>query len=53
MKFAEFTQTELFRREARTPDSPYSLFEGLAGTVCFFIDLLEPLNAEYPLVPLF
>ena len=52
-KFAEFLNTETFKAGARTPDNPFSLFEGLAGTVCFVLDLLNPKNAEYPLVPLF
>lgn len=30
------------------PDSPYSLMEGLAGTVCFFCDLLHPEQAAFP-----
>lgn len=52
-KFAEFIQTDSFKREARMPDSPYSLFEGLAGTVCFISDLLEPNEAEFPFLPIF
>ena len=52
-KFAEFLKTDLFKTEARIPDSPYSLFEGLAGTVCFILDLLDPGNSEFPLIPVF
>jgi membrane transport protein XK len=52
-KFADFLNTSEFKMGARTPDRPFSLFEGLAGTVCFAIDLLEPINAEYPLIPVF
>ncbi|KAH9382306.1 hypothetical protein HPB48_008838 [Haemaphysalis longicornis] len=33
-QFAEFMFTDEFK-QARTPDCPYSLFEGLAGTACF------------------
>ena len=51
-KFAEFLLTETFK-EARTPDRPYSLFEGLGGTVCFILDLLDPNNSEFPLFPIF
>ncbi|KAL3883318.1 hypothetical protein ACJMK2_029593 [Sinanodonta woodiana] len=47
--FAEFLLTPEFQQEARTPDSPYSLFEGWAGTICFLADLCEPQKAEYPL----
>lgn len=52
-KFAEFIQTSMFEDEANTPDCPFSLFEGLAGTVCFIIDLLNPKEAEFPLFPIF
>lgn len=52
-KFAEFLDTAEFKAGARTPDNPFSLFEGLAGTVCFAIDLLDPSHAEYPLIPVF
>lgn len=48
MKFAEFLETETFTDEARKPDRPYSLFEGIAGTVCFLVDLLQPDKAEFP-----
>lgn len=52
-KFAEFLNSDQFKQEARIPDSPYSLFEGLAGTVCFLSDLLNPDQAEFPLIPVF
>lgn len=32
----------------RTPDTPYSLFEGMAGTVYFLADLLQPLKSRFP-----
>lgn len=48
-QFAEFMFTDEFK-QARTPDCPYSLFEGLAGTACFLADLLEPRSATFPLV---
>jgi hypothetical protein len=34
------------------PDNPLSLHEGLAGTLCFLLDLLTPDTAEFPLVPI-
>ncbi|ETN77521.1 lanthionine synthetase C-like protein [Necator americanus] len=37
----------------RTPDSPFSLFEGLSGALCFLVDLM-PENidkAQFPLYP--
>lgn len=52
LKFAEFMQTPEFR-EARTPDSPYSLYEGLAGTVCFLTDLMQPHRAHFPFFDVF
>ena len=52
LKFAEFLFTEEFQ-QARIPDSPYSLYEGWAGTVCFLADLLQPENAEFPFFNVF
>lgn len=40
-KFAEFLTNVQYMRESRTPDRPYSLYEGKAGAVCFLIDLLR------------
>ena len=40
----------------RVPDTPYSLFEGLAGTLYFLNDILAPKDAMFPafqLVPYF
>nr|XP_022291129.1 lanC-like protein 3 [Crassostrea virginica] len=48
-QFAEFLFTEEFQRGARVPDTPFSLFEGYAGTVCFLADLIQPDKAEFPL----
>lgn len=52
-KFSEFMQTKEFQTGARTPDSPYSLYEGLAGTVCFYADLLNPSLAAFPFFEVF
>ena len=52
-KFAEFMKTTQFKTEANIPDHPASLYEGLAGTVCFITDLLEPFGAEFPFMPIF
>lgn len=52
-KFANFIQTGEFQKGARTPDCPYSLFEGLAGTVCFYTDLLQPDKAAFPFFDVF
>uniref|UniRef100_A0A3Q0TAG0 Glutathione S-transferase LANCL1 n=1 Tax=Amphilophus citrinellus TaxID=61819 RepID=A0A3Q0TAG0_AMPCI len=32
----------------RTPDTPFSLFEGMAGTIYFLADLLNPMRARFP-----
>ena len=53
MRFAEFLESPEFRNGARTPDTPYSLYEGLAGTVCFVSDLMQPQKAEFPFFNVF
>ena len=50
---AKFLLSEEFQRGARNPDSPLSLYEGWSGTVCFLIDLLEPMKAAFPLSEVF
>lgn len=32
----------------QTPDTPFSLFEGLAGTIYFLSDLLQPMKSRFP-----
>lgn len=53
MKFAEFLTNDSFLQEARSPDRPFSLFEGLSGTICFLIDVLQPDKAEFPFMNIF
>lgn len=48
LQFANFLQTEEFRSGTRTPDCPYSLYEGIAGTVCFLLDLIKPQMSNFP-----
>ncbi|XP_073318548.1 glutathione S-transferase LANCL1 [Pagrus major] len=36
------------RHGCRTPDTPFSLFEGMAGTIYFLADLLDPMRARFP-----
>ncbi|KAL5009684.1 hypothetical protein ScPMuIL_011989 [Solemya velum] len=48
LRFAEFLFTPEFQETARTPDSPLSLYEGWAGTLCFLADLLNPEKAQFP-----
>lgn len=53
MRFAQFLKDPQFKKYARTPDRPYSLYEGLAGTVCFLVDLLAPESAAFPFMNVF
>ncbi|XP_031624740.1 lanC-like protein 3 homolog isoform X2 [Contarinia nasturtii] len=52
-KFAKFLSQHEFVRHARRPDCPWSLYEGLAGTVCYLIDLLHPATAAFPFMNVF
>lgn len=52
-KFAEFLVDDEFLSEAREPDRPFSLFEGISGTICYLLDLLEPDRSEYPFMNVF
>ncbi|XP_048454797.1 glutathione S-transferase LANCL1 [Rhincodon typus] len=46
-KFAEWC-FDYGKHGCRTPDSPFSLFEGMAGTIYFLADLLQPTKAKFP-----
>ncbi len=37
-----------FATGARTPDCPYSLYEGVSGTALFLADLSKPEEAAFP-----
>ncbi|PAA74988.1 hypothetical protein BOX15_Mlig024892g1, partial [Macrostomum lignano] len=53
-QFAQFMlDSDEFRQGARRPDCPYSLFEGWAGTACFYADLASPELAAFPLFDAF
>lgn len=52
-KFMELLTDAEFKQRARTPDRPHSLYEGVAGTVCFLVDLLEPEQAYFPFMDVF
>jgi lantibiotic modifying enzyme len=52
-KFSDFLTDGYFIHESRTPDRPLSLYEGVAGTVCFLIDLLQPHKATFPFMDVF
>lgn len=51
--FMQFLTYSEFRERARTPDRLYSLYEGIAGTVCFLIDLLSPETASFPFMDVY
>ena len=40
--------TDPQRHKQGEPDFPYSLMEGLSGSVCYLQDCLEPSNASFP-----
>ncbi|XP_062138287.1 lanC-like protein 3 homolog isoform X1 [Drosophila sulfurigaster albostrigata] len=52
-KFMELLTNSEFKQRARVPDRPHSLYEGVAGTVCFLVDLLEPEQAHFPFMDVF
>jgi membrane transport protein XK len=52
LHFAGFMQTTEFQ-QARTPDTPYSLYEGIAGTICFLTDVMQPHRAHFPFFNVF
>ncbi|XP_005098326.1 lanC-like protein 2 [Aplysia californica] len=46
-KFAEWC-CDYGKHGCRTPDRPFSMFEGMAGTVYFLVDLLDPYKSAFP-----
>ncbi|KAK7110912.1 glutathione S-transferase LANCL1-like [Littorina saxatilis] len=46
-KFAEWC-CDYGKQQCRVPDRPFALFEGLAGTVYYLTDMLDPLSAKFP-----
>ncbi|GLH07166.1 LanC-like protein 3 homolog [Gryllus bimaculatus] len=51
--FAQFMFTSEFEKGARTPDCPFSLYEGWAGSACFLADLARPQSAAFPFLDVF
>ncbi|XP_031345029.1 lanC-like protein 3 homolog [Photinus pyralis] len=51
--FMRFMETDQFKRHSRVPDNPFSLYEGIAGTVCFLADLTVPSKAAFPFFDVF
>lgn len=52
IKFAEWC-FDYGKHNCNIPDHPLSLFEGIAGTVYFLCDLLDPMHAAFPAFQLF
>ncbi|CAJ0572591.1 unnamed protein product, partial [Mesorhabditis spiculigera] len=50
--FALLMMDDEIRHQQRTPDSPYSLYEGWAGALCLLVDLHAPDQAQFPLFPI-
>lgn len=48
LQFAHACLSGPFRRSMRTPDAPYSLYEGEGGLACLLADLLNPDEASFP-----
>ncbi|XP_076286080.1 glutathione S-transferase LANCL1 [Lasioglossum baleicum] len=46
-KFAEWCM-DYGSHRTMSPDRPFSLFEGLAGTIYFLLDMQSPLSAKFP-----
>ncbi|GLV43553.1 uncharacterized protein CBL_04095 [Carabus blaptoides fortunei] len=53
MAFAQFLDADEFKTQARTPDYPYSLYEGIAGTACYLADIMQPNEAVFPFSDIF
>lgn len=53
MQFAYFLESTEFAEFLHKPDRPWSLYEGLAGTVCFLVDLLHSENTAFPFMDIF
>ena len=49
--FAQWMHADAARLETlvKQPDDPFSLYEGIAGTICFLADLMSPDHAAFPL----
>jgi len=48
LHFARLSQSPRVTEQQRTPDRPWSLYEGLMGTLCFYADCLDPARARFP-----
>lgn len=48
LHFARHSLSERITSQQRTPDRPWSLYEGTLGTLCFYLDCLDPDRARFP-----
>eukprot|EP01097_Dermamoeba_algensis_P010538 TRINITY_DN7851_c0_g1_i1.p1 TRINITY_DN7851_c0_g1~~TRINITY_DN7851_c0_g1_i1.p1 ORF type:complete len:432 (-),score=119.79 TRINITY_DN7851_c0_g1_i1:38-1333(-) len=46
--YANFIFSDVGQTLWSVPDHPLSLFEGLAGTLCFIVDLIHPQHSAFP-----
>ncbi|XP_060837330.1 lanC-like protein 3 homolog [Rhopalosiphum padi] len=53
LQFGKFIFTDECIQGSRRPDNLYSLYEGLAGTVCYLSDLTQPDKASFPFLDVF
>ncbi|XP_008186949.1 lanC-like protein 3 homolog isoform X2 [Acyrthosiphon pisum] len=53
VQFGKFIFTDECIQGSRRPDNLYSLYEGLAGTVCYLSDLTQPEKASFPFLDVF
>ncbi|XP_055349436.1 LOW QUALITY PROTEIN: lanC-like protein 3 homolog [Paramacrobiotus metropolitanus] len=42
--FADIMFQPSIRESSRLPDHPYSLYEGIASTLCYYVDLADPMQ---------
>ena len=48
-RFAQFIFEDSFIKESSSPQKPYSLMDGWAGTVCYLTELMSPESAQMSL----
>jgi hypothetical protein len=48
LHFARLSWSGRVTRAQRAPDRPWSLYEGLMGTLCFYLDCLDPVRSRFP-----
>ncbi|XP_055338187.1 lanC-like protein 3 homolog [Paramacrobiotus metropolitanus] len=51
--FADLVLQPSTKEKCTVPDHPYSLYEGIAGTACYFADLTNPNHSSFPFSEVF